>query len=163
MGVQDVASYLVVRTLGTDSAHRLDAHDVDAARDDAADPKRRDTASEEQPPPPLPHSQSPRKDHHHHHHGNGNDDSDNGFTIVIPPRPDASASASASGEESPAETYYATSSDANFALAGEGIFSPPGSRPASPPTLRNPRAAPPAPRAPTFTFGADAPAMRKRA
>ncbi|KAF8482211.1 hypothetical protein JB92DRAFT_1687619 [Gautieria morchelliformis] len=108
---KDVASYLVVRTLGTDSTHPLDHVNATeyAAPDSTLDTDSLRAIDHESRKPPA---------------------------VVISPRFDASAM-----RGTQPETYFATSCDANFALAGEGIFSPPGSRSASPPTMRNPRVA----------------------
>ncbi|KAF8585965.1 hypothetical protein K439DRAFT_1632225 [Ramaria rubella] len=106
----DVASYMIVRTLGADTTYRLDK------------PKAVPYQPSESPPSPHP---TLRHDSHK--------------------SPDVMVSSESEPDE-PAgdiqsETCFSTSSDANFALAGEGIFSPPASRSASPPIIRYPRIA----------------------
>jgi hypothetical protein len=109
--IKDVASYLVVRTLGADSAHRLDpatatpGYSPDSRLDDLS---------------------GPAANHH---------DSPKPSVVVVPSEFDESST-----KQTHSETCFATSSDANFALAGEGIFSPPGSRSGSPPITRSSRA-----------------------
>ena len=149
-----MASYLVVRTLGADAAHRLDS--VNAAAEYASDPRLEKvsggamTASDTIPPPtapalaptptsasPTPASPPPTPQHKH--------TQPLSLSFSLPPSPQfdmASALDMTQLRRTPhSETCFSTSSDANFALAGEGIFSPPGSRSASPPMTRSSRAA----------------------
>ena len=113
---KDVASYLIVRTLGADSAHRLDAVTTTTA-EYAPDPGF-DSHCMSGPPAATQPQNSPA------------------VPVVVSPDFDESSTTKQTHSET---TCFATSLDANFALAGEGIFSPPGSRSGSPPMTRSSR------------------------
>jgi len=106
----DVASYLIVRTLGADSAHTLEP--VNGTSDYSPGESNLDGIS---PGPTI------------------DEESRKPPNIMLPPQ------FNAPGIQAHQETYFATPLDGNFALSGEGIFSPPESRASSPPIVKHPR------------------------
>jgi len=123
----DVVAYLIARTVGAGSPHRH-AHLVAISRDDHDRPyptiivSSPTTTSKAIQPSTLSNALSSLQRPAHMHHPD-----------QLPTPPSSEETSLSTPTEPKFPTHFTSPSEGNFALAGEGVFSPPESRSSSPP------------------------------